>query len=233
MLDKISIIAFDLDDTLWPCMPVINQAEATLYRWLQQNYPRITDRYNPDEMVAQRREFSAQDPRYSIDLSALRRDFLEFLGAQHDYDARQVSKLGFDVFFDARQQVEFYDDVFPCLQRLKRKFKLGAISNGNASIEQVGLGHLIEHSVSASELKVAKPDRQIYQHLARCFDAPVEQIVYVGDDPVFDVVGPIEAGCQAVWINREGIAWPQHLAQPEYQVDDLHQLESLLSPDNS
>ncbi len=229
MLDKITIIAFDLDDTLWPCMPTINHAEHTLYQWLEQNHPRITSTYNAQELVALRREFSARDPRYSVDLTSLRYDFLAFLGQQHDYDAHQVSQQGFEIFFNARQQVEFYDDVLPCLQRLKKRYQLGAISNGNASIEQVGLGHLIEHSVSASEFKVAKPDRLIFHRLAECFDALPEQIVYVGDHPVYDVVGPLEAGCQAIWINREGNLWPEHLAPPNYQISDLHQLESLLS----
>ncbi len=228
MFDKITIIAFDLDDTLWPCMPTISRAEETLYRWLEQHYPRITDRYDPQAMVSLRHEFSSRDPRYRIDMTALRTEFLEFLGEQHDYDSDKVSRHGFEVFFHARQQVDFYDDVLPCLERLKQQYKLGAISNGNASIEHVGLGHLIEHSVSASDLKVAKPDRIIYQHLAQHFDASLEQIVYVGDHPLFDVVGPIEAGCQAVWINREGNDWPSDLPAPDHQVADLHQLEQLL-----
>ena len=79
MLEKITIIAFDLDDTLWPCIPTINHAELTLYQWLEQNHSRITTAYNEEELVALRREFSAQDPRYSVDLTSLRYDFLEFL----------------------------------------------------------------------------------------------------------------------------------------------------------
>ena len=61
------------------------------------------------------------------------------------------------------------------------------------------------------------------------FDALPEEIVYVGDDPLYDVVGSIEAGYHAVWINRESIPWPQHLPAPDHQVTDLHQLEVLLS----
>ena len=229
MLNQVTVIAFDLDDTLWPCMPTIHRAEETLYQWLEQHYPRITERYNPVQIVEYRREFSAQQQRYSVDMTAMRRDFLRHLGDIHDYDGTQLSTQGFDVFFEAHQQVEFYDDVLPCLQRLKLKFRLGAISNGNASVEHVGLGHLIEHAVSASDLMVAKPDRLIFQHLAERFDASPEEIVYVGDHPVFDVVGSIEAGYHAVWINREGIPWPDHLPAPDHQVTDLHELEELLS----
>jgi len=229
VLNQVRVIAFDLDDTLWPCMPTIRRAEATLYRWLAQHYPRITQRFDTEEIVDYRREFTARDLRYAIDMTGMRRDFLQHLGDIHDYDGQQVSQNGFEVFFEARQQVEFYDDVLPSLQRLKRKFRLGAISNGNASIEHVGLGELIEHAVSASDLMVAKPDPLIYQHLAQRFDARPDEIVYVGDHPHYDVIGSIDAGYQAVWINREAVPWPDHLPQPDHQISDLHQLEALLS----
>jgi putative hydrolase of the HAD superfamily len=210
-------------------MPTIHRAEETLYRWLQRHYPRITENYDPLQMIELRREFSARDQSYAVDMTAMRRDFLRHIGELHDYDGRQVARHGFDVFFEARQQVEFYDDVMPCLQRLGQKYRLGAISNGNASVEHVGLGHLIEHSVSAAELKVAKPDPLIYERLAERFDASPAEIVYVGDHPAYDVVGSIEAGYLAVWINRERMPWPEHLPEPPHQVADLHELEALLS----
>ena len=228
VFEQVTVIAFDLDDTLWPCMPTIHRAEDALYRWLEEHYPRVTQRYNPAQMVEYRREFSAREQRYAVDMTAMRYDFLQHLGDIHDYDGEQLSRNGFEVFFDARQQVEFYDDVLPCLQRLKQKFRLGSISNGNASVEHVGLAHLIEHSVSAADVMVAKPDRLIYQHLAERFDAPPAEIVYVGDHPTYDVAGALAAGYHAVWINRESITWPDHLPEPDHQVTDLHQLETLL-----
>ncbi len=229
MLNQVRVIAFDLDDTLWPCMPTIHRAEETLYQWLTRHYPRITRGFDAEEIVAYRHEFTARDQRYSIDMTGMRRDFLRHLGEIHDYDGEQVAQSGFEIFFEARQQVEFYDDVLPCLRRLKRRFRLGAISNGNASVEHVGLGELIEHAVSATDLMVAKPDPQIYQHLAQRFDARPEEIVYVGDHPHYDVVGSIDAGYQAVWINREAVSWPELLLQCYRQLRDLHQLEALLS----
>ncbi|MCP4333042.1 MAG: HAD family hydrolase [Gammaproteobacteria bacterium] len=229
MLNQIRVIAFDLDDTLWPCKPTIRRAEEALYQWLAQHYPRITQGFDAEKIVAYRREFTTREQRYAIDMTGMRRDFLQHLGEIHDYDGEQVAENGFGVFFEARQQVEFYDDVLPCLQRLKRRFRLGAISNGNASVEHIGLGDLIEHAVSASDLMIAKPDPLIYQHLAQRFGVRPEEIVYVGDHPHYDVIGSIDAGYQAVWINREAIPWPQQLPQPEHQISDLHQLEALLS----
>lgn len=229
MFDQVTVIAFDLDDTLWPCMPTIHRAEETLYRWLQRHYPRVTDAHRAEELVELRRHFSAREPRYAVDMTAMRRDFLHQLGSRYGYDGELVSRRGFEVFFHARQQVEFYHDVLPCLRRLKRKFRLGAISNGNASIDHVGLGHLIEHAVSAAEAQVAKPDPQIFEQLAQRFETAPGEIVYVGDHPEYDVVGAAEAGYHAVWINRDRMDWPAELPSPGHEVVDLHQLEALLS----
>lgn len=229
MFKHISIIAFDLDDTLWPCMPTIVHAEETLYQWLAQHYPRVTQRYSPEQMIELRKQFTASDEIYAVDLSGMRYEFLRYLGELLDYDADQLSRDGFEVFFEARQRVEFYDDVLPCLARLGQRYRLGSISNGNASVEKVGLGHLIEHSVSASDLKLAKPDPGIFHHLADRFEVEPGQIVYVGDHPVYDVRAPLDAGFKAVWINRNDDPWPQDLPEPDHQVADLHQLEALLS----
>lgn len=229
MLQQITIIAFDLDDTLWPCMPTIDRAEQQLYSWLQRHCPRITERHDPDSMVRLRKQFMQQDARFAIDLSLMRCEFLRLLASEAGYDTEFVSQQGFEVFYQARQEVSFYADVLPCLQRLSARYRLGAITNGNANVEKVGLGELIEHSVSASELKIAKPDRQIFEHLTERFGASPQQMLYVGDDPIYDVVGPRDAGIEAVWMNREAKIWPEHLTRPSYQVTDLHQLEALLA----
>ena len=228
LLANITIIAFDLDDTLWPCMPTLERAEQTLYRWLEQHYPRITERYTAIELTDLRKQIMTQDKRFTIDFSLMRQELLKRLATEAKYDPNQVSERGFDVFYTARQEVSFYDDVLPCLERLQSKYRLGAISNGNASVEKVGLGHLIEHAVSASELQVAKPDKLIFHHLVERFGVSVDRVLYVGDHPLYDIVGSIDAGLQAVWINRENTTWPADLPHPKYQISNLHELELLL-----
>ena len=209
-------------------MPTIDRAEETLYRWLQQHYPRITERYSARQLIDVRKHFMTLDKCFAVDMSLMRQEFLKFLAIEAEYDPNQLSDTGFDVFYQARQEVVFYDDVLPCLERLQSRFRLGSISNGNADVEKVGLGHLFEHSVSASDLQVAKPDKLIFQHLAERFGVAEDRVLYVGDHPVYDVVGPIEAGLQAVWINRENIDWPDDLPQPRHQISSLHELELLL-----
>ncbi|MFT6372473.1 MAG: putative hydrolase of the HAD superfamily [Gammaproteobacteria bacterium] len=209
-------------------MPVIQHAEETLYTWLDQHYPRITANHDPQQLVDLRKQFTAQDKKYSVDLSMMRYEFLKKLATDNQYDVGEVADKGFDVFYNARQQVNFYDDVFPALERLSLKYRLGAITNGNANVEKVGLGHLMEHTISAIDLQIAKPDKRIYHALADRFDVPTEQILYIGDHPEYDVIGPQVAGLRAAWINREDHQWPPSLPLPKYQITNLYDLEALL-----
>lgn len=229
MLHQITVIAFDLDDTLWPCAPTIEYAEETLYVWISEHYPRIVERYSRAEIFDRRKQFTSNNPEFAINMTLMRHEFLRFLAVESDYDADRLVEEGFEVFFHARQQVTFYDDVLPCLERLKTLYRLGSISNGNASVEHVGLGHLFEHAVSAADLNVAKPDQRIFHHFAERFEAQPDQVLYVGDHPLYDVIGPEEAGMPSIWINRENQDWPEELQAPRHEIDNLHQLEALLA----
>lgn len=228
MLRHISIIAFDLDDTLWPCQPTIEYAEETLYLWLSEQYPRITDRYNRQQILDRRKQFTHETPEYSVNLTLMRHEFLRFLAIEAEYNAEEVEQDGFEVFFRARQQVTFYGDVLPSLGRLKNNYRLGSISNGNASVEHVGLSHLFEHALSASDMNIAKPDKRIFHQFAGYFEVEPEQVLYVGDHPLYDVIGPEQAGMPSIWINRENQKWPEDLPEPRYQISDLEQLEAIL-----
>jgi FMN hydrolase / 5-amino-6-(5-phospho-D-ribitylamino)uracil phosphatase len=224
----IKIIAFDLDDTLWPCMPVIQQAEATLFQWLSKHYPRITQDVDQVGMVNKRLVFTDKNPELAADLTELRKQFLHELAQAAGYQPIEVSHQGFEIFFHARQQVSFYNDVFPVFERLIRRYRLGSISNGNACVKSVGLSEWFDHSISAPEIKAAKPDLIVYQALAECFEVEMHEILYVGDNPLLDVIGAIDAGFQAVWINRDETIWPEHLAQPQFSVSNLHELDQIL-----
>ena len=50
MFERIRLICFDLDDTLWPCHEVIRAAEAECYAWLACEAPRLTERYNESQL---------------------------------------------------------------------------------------------------------------------------------------------------------------------------------------
>ena len=47
----IKAVSFDLDDTLWPILPVILKAEKGTNEWLIENYPGVEKLLNSKEMM--------------------------------------------------------------------------------------------------------------------------------------------------------------------------------------
>jgi HAD superfamily hydrolase (TIGR01549 family) len=222
-MSETRVISLDLDDTLWPCAPVLAAAETALHEWLQQRYPRTVHGHSIHTMRALRAKIAAQFPEQSHDLTFLRRRALaaQFLGAGY---AESASEEALEVFLAARNRVEFFDDVRPALERLRTRYRLFALSNGNADPHRCGLGAFFDGHVSAIAAGAAKPDARIFAALARMAGVPAEEILHVGDDPITDVVGARQAGMQTAWLNRDARSWPVALAPPARTISTLAEI---------
>lgn len=201
-LPRIRAITLDLDDTLWPVWPTIAHAEAQLQAWLAAHAPATHAlALQPGVVRSIRTQVHAEQPGLAHDMSALRHEAIRrtLLRAGDD---PALAGPAFEVFFAARQQVTLFDDALPALQRLGRRFALVALSNGNADVQRVGLGQYFHASVSARDAGVAKPHARIFQHGAEAAGVPADQVLHVGDDALVDAQGALDAGMQAVWLQR-------------------------------
>ena len=201
-------ILFDLDDTLWPIAPVIVQAEQTLHAWLHTHAPAVAQRFSIDNLRQARLALLASQPELKLDLGALRRAGLAAAFAEAGEDSAKV-ELAMLQFFAARNAVVLYQDVLPGLLALKGRSLLGVITNGNADLEVIGLGHHFTVALAAHQFGSAKPDPAIFLAACAALGVDPHEAVYVGDDVLLDVRGAQQAGLRAVWLNRGGGA--QHL----------------------
>ena len=223
----IRAIAFDLDNTLWEIEPVLNRAERILADWLGRRYPRIRERFSPADMIAMRAALLAEQPHQAHDLSFLRRETLARCAVEVGYE-RDIAHEAFGVWHAALNQVEPWAEVVPALERLKLRFRLATLTNGNADLAVIGLAHHFEVTLHAGALGCAKPDPRAYRTLADSLTLKPAEILFVGDEPHADVVGPRFVGMQTVWVNRNRAEWPDELPAPDASVTDLDGLTALL-----
>lgn len=228
---RLRAITLDLDDTLWPVMPTIEAAEAALMAWLRAHAPATAlHLQDADTRREVRQQVNRDWAHMAHDFSCLRREAIR-LALQQAGDDPALAEPGFEVFFAQRQQVTLYADVLPALQALARRFPLVALSNGNADVQRVGLGHCFTAQVSARTFGVAKPDPRIFAAAADAVGVDCSQVLHIGDDPHHDVQGALGAGMQAAWVNRDGRAWDDAYTRPHLSVSDLHALcQHLLPP---
>ncbi len=222
------VISLDLDDTLWPVAPVIAAAEEVLLSWLRTHHPRAALGHDLITMRELRAAVAERFPDQRHDLSFLRRHSLLELFAAAGYATDATVPIpveeAMEVFYAARNRVEFYADVRPALARLRASYRLFAVSNGNADLQRCGIADLFDGHVTASAAGAAKPDPRIFAHLLQMAKVEPIEVLHIGDDPLADVIGATRAGMQAVWLNREARRWPSEFAPPARTVSTLAEI---------
>ena len=115
----------------------------------------------------------------------------------------------------------------PALAILAARFRLFTASNGNADLAKIGIAHLFERNVAARHVGALKPDPAIFHKTIEGTGLAPDEVAYVGDDPLMDVVGARRAGMLPIWINREGAAWPADIEPATHVITSLDDLVEL------
>jgi FMN hydrolase / 5-amino-6-(5-phospho-D-ribitylamino)uracil phosphatase len=231
MLDitRIKAISLDLDDTLWPVLPTIERAEKMLHEWLVEHAPMAAALFSSPQALREIRDYmKANKPELKHDLSAVRRESIR-LALYRAGENPLLADEAFEVFFAERQRVTLFDDARPALEFLAARFPLVSISNGNADLRRIGLGEFFRASISAREFGVGKPDPRIFHAAAGAVEVAVEDVLHVGDDTTLDILGALNAGMQAAWVNRTEALWPHEL-EPHLTLSTLAELCAAFNP---
>jgi putative hydrolase of the HAD superfamily len=228
---SIKAISFDLDDTLWPILPVINKAEEITNKWLVKNYPGVEKLLKGKELADIRNKLLEKRRNLANNLSKLRELSLVELGIRSGYNQKEseiMAAQSFKIFYSYRNQVTLYEGVERSLIKLKNKYLLGVITNGNANLKEIGIDHYFHFNFNAYEMNTSKPDLEIFQAAIKKTGFMAKEICHVGDHPVNDVQGSLNAGMHAIWFNEKGIDWPFE-AKPNFkEVSSWNELEKTL-----
>jgi putative hydrolase of the HAD superfamily len=219
----LKVLSFDLDDTLWPVAPVIEAAELELLAWLQREHPTVARGHDVASLRTLRAQVAGDRPDQAHDLTFLRHESLVNLFTAAG-ESRGRADHALEVFLVARNRVSLYPDARPALARLKRHYRLFALSNGNADLQRCGLADLFDGHITARAAGVAKPDPRIFRRMLEAAGVGAADVLHIGDDPHADVDGARRAGLQAVWLNRDAKVWPGDLAAPPRTVTTLADL---------
>ncbi|MEN8174949.1 MAG: HAD family hydrolase [Pseudomonadota bacterium] len=226
-LEGVRLVTVDLDDTVWPCRPAIEQAERKLFEWLERRAPRIAVHHDVQSLREHRKQLIRERPEIAHDLTRVRREHLRRLFGDYGYDAAIVEE-GVILFRHERNQVQPYADVQPALVRLRARVILVSMTNGNAQVEHTPLRGLFHHELDAATVGAAKPHPAMFEAALRIGGVEARHAVHVGDDPERDIEAARLAGLRGVWVNRNGLAWPEDLPPPEATLTTFKGLDEVL-----
>ncbi len=134
-------------------------------------------------------------------------------------------KTALNVFFqDYIKSLKLRPFAKPLLRRITETCKLGLVSNFTyapviyASLRKLGINTLFSAILVSDENEWRKPHARIFQDALSKLQVTAEEAVYVGDSPMEDIKGALEAGMKTVFVPSQF-----------YSLEDLR--ESRQKPD--
>lgn len=227
----IKLITFDLDNTLWPVDHVIRRAEKIGAAWLSENHPDVGAQFDTYALIAVRKKLVQETPQYLHNLTALRKAALNHAFLQSGYShshAQQSTEAAFQVFHDARNQVTLFPQARDVLELLSRRYQLGALTNGNADLNKIGLAHLFSFQHSSESIGKRKPEADMFHAALRDSGVNANESIHIGDHPTEDVGAAMTHGFAAIWANLINQPWPENMPMPKYHFNNWLQLPALL-----
>lgn len=224
------LLCFDLDDTLWNFEPVLHRAEQSLHVWLDEHYPEFTRQHGIEDLRELRRQLLSERRELHHDIGRVRLLSMQLAAIHAGYDpaaAKRLATASFKIFMRYRNDVQLYDDVVPVLSRLRERYTLCSLTNGNADLAIIGIDDLFDHSLSAQQVGAAKPAPAIFRTACELAGVSPEQALHIGDDPENDIFAARAAGMKTVWVNRKAQVW-SHADKPDAEINSLEELEAYL-----
>lgn len=182
-------------------------------------------------------EINAEREREGIEITCQERfaRTLERLGyadpAERDLLAFHVTR----VHMDGVRKVTFAPpERAHAVRRLAPHFRLGLLSNfddaqcGREVLLDTGVADLFEAVIISAETGLRKPNPIIYQRILAMLQLEPGAVLFVGDTPREDVLGPRQAAMRVAWVNRRGIPLPEGIPAPDLTVADIAELPALL-----
>jgi 2-haloacid dehalogenase len=128
------------------------------------------------------------------------------------------------------EKLKPFPEVPAALDRLRTKYKLVVLSNGDPDmLETAKLHHKVpfDRVISVAEAKSFKPHVATYTKAAELLGLPMEQILFVANH-AFDCIGAKSAGMRTAFIDRRSRPFGETPHQPDILVPTMTELANAI-----
>ena len=229
MTNKIKMITFDLDDTLWDNKPTITNAEIKTREWIEDRVGAI-EWGDLNDFLQIREALIKKDKSIAWDISKLRIEIFKekIKDLAPAGDITKLAEDAFDYFLKKRHEVELFPGVEGALKALSENYMLGVLTNGNADIHKLSIGKYFEFSISSLEAQDSKPNKSHFE-LAKSYlpNLKYSEMLHIGDHQINDIFGAHTLGIEVLWFNNAGALWEQEFDKPD-QFYDWYSLAKII-----
>ena len=141
---------------------------------------------------------------------------------------------------DLQELINFWNFEFPkCAQPManlynvldffvNKNIKMGIVTNGysdfqNTKIDRLNLRKYMKTIIISEEVNIRKPNPEIFQIALSRINSNSETTLFVGDHPLWDIKGAMDAGLIPVWLSN-GKVWNSKQYTPRYIINSISEL---------
>jgi putative hydrolase of the HAD superfamily len=221
----IRAVLFDLDETLL-------DRSGSLIEFLGDQHARFGHRLGNVSLERWRERFIALDDRGRVSKSDVYPRILDAFGG----DAACAPDLLADYQVNCCRHARPNPGMGETLRSLRvGGLALGIVTNGQTDlqtrhIDALQLAPLVDTILISEAEGLRKPDPALFHRAADRLGMNPTECLFVGDDPVSDILGAHKAGMRAAWLHG-GREWPKSAAPiPGATIDRLSQVLQLIEP---
>ncbi|KCZ83548.1 putative Hydrolase (HAD superfamily) protein [Hyphomonas adhaerens MHS-3] len=219
----IAAVLFDLDDTLL-------DRTGSLRSFLEDQYGRFSARLGSASFQQWQERFLELDQRGYVPKSEVYPKILKAFGG----DLSIAELLLADYSERCCEHARGFPHMRETLEQLRSEgLQLGIITNGwtlfqTRHINALGLDELVDACLISEAEQLRKPDARLFARAGARVGVSLQDCLFIGDNPVADILGAQGAGMQTAWIRR-GLDWPADAApNPGDTLQELHEVVELV-----
>jgi len=232
---ELDALCLDLDDTILDDSWSVGEAWDVVSALVSERLRDVAAGAVRAQLAVVTRWYWDDDARHRrgrLDLVQARREIvgrlLEALGRPDPGLADEAARL----YTDLRERTQRpLDGALEALAGLRAALpRLALVTNGaaapqRAKLERFDLARFFDHVQVEGEFGAGKPDAAVWVHVLERLGSAPGRTLMVGDNYECDVVGPLEAGLHAAWIEPSGERPPPRPApRPHLRLRSLAEL---------
>ncbi|WGS64455.1 YjjG family noncanonical pyrimidine nucleotidase [Marinitoga aeolica] len=205
---KYEIVYFDLDHTL---LDFEKSEKIALFNMLKhfsiEPKEKYLETYKPINEKWWNLFSEGKYPKEVIVIERFR-EFFERIGLNSKYDIKEAS----NIYLEHLSQLGFFFDGAEELLKILKKNgqRMAAITNGVEKVQQgrskaLNLHKYFEFILTSEKVGKPKPDPLIFYEAAKLSGIPIENSVYIGDNPDSDYLGAKNAGMDFILYDPKSV----------------------------
>lgn len=155
----------------------------------------------------------------------------------HAAVAHTMDRAGIDYTLDevkylvgCIERLKCFPDVPEALARIKTKYKIAVLSNGDPDMLEAAKRHhgiAFDQVISVAAANSFKPHVATYTKAAEIMKVRMDEVLFVANH-AFDCIGAKAAGTHSAFIDRRKRPFGHTPYQPDIRVDDMSSLADLM-----